>query len=52
MTATAIMPPDAAFGEEFFLLLLEEPSVVVCWSVVYGVVSKSMRDSAERERAA
>jgi hypothetical protein len=25
---------------------------VVCWSVVYGVVSKSMRDSAERERAA
>ena len=26
--------------------------MVVCWSVVYGVVSKSMRDSAERERAA
>jgi len=25
---------------------------VVCWSVVYGVVSKSMRDVAERERAA
>ena len=25
---------------------------VVCWSVVYGVVSKSMRDASERERAA
>jgi len=25
---------------------------LVCWSVVYGVVSKSMRDVAERERAA
>ena len=25
---------------------------VVCWSVVDGVVSKSMRDASERERAA
>ena len=28
-TATAMMPPEAASGEELFLLLLGEPSVLV-----------------------